>query len=267
MLDIHNNAPSSAPLPNATQTLTLESHATSYGSLALVLFAFTQVLTSIVAPLLVPQPLQQSPSPTSSLTRLYQKHTRTPWIALRTLWLLCHLLFALAMLSTIFVTTVTGATVLTAIAGTSAALAQFVPFTLISAALSRLREKRASALNAHSNLLKPYVMEPGIVMGLHNMAIAAPQLVAACVSSVIFWVSDGREGNRAGTSRALAVGGFSALVALWFTAKLREDKRELSMLGIRKRGDELGGAKDCEMAESETRPLEADEVDKLGMDL
>ena len=168
------------------------------------------------------------------------------------------------MLSTLFVTTVTGATVLTAIAGTSAALAQFVPFTLISAALSRLREKRASALNAHRNLLEPYVMEPGIVMGLHNMAIAAPQLVAACVSSVIFWMSDGRKGNGAGTARALAFGGFSALVALWFTAKLREDKRELSMLGIRKRGDELGGAKDCEMAEAETRLLEADEVDELG---
>ena len=60
-------------------------------------------------------------------------------------------------------------------------------------------------------------------MGLHNMAIAAPQLVAACVSSVIFWVSDGRREDDVGTTRALAVGGLSALVALWFTAKLRED--------------------------------------------
>ena len=123
ILDIRNNGPSPASYSNATQTLTLDSHVTSHGSLALVLFALTQVLTSIVAPLLVPHPLQQSPSPTSSLTRFYQKHTRTPWTALRTLWLLCHLLFALATLSTLFVTTVTGAAVLTAVAGISAALA------------------------------------------------------------------------------------------------------------------------------------------------
>ena len=171
------------------------------------------------------------------------------------------------MLSTLFVTTITGATVLTAVAGISAALAQFVPFTLISAALSRQREKRASALNGHKNLLEPYVMEPGIVMGLHNMAIAAPQLVAACVSSVIFWASDGRRGDGVGTARALAAGGLSALVALWFTANLREDKRELNILGMRKRGDELGSARDCEMAVAETRLLEADELGELGTDL
>ena len=266
ILDIRNNAPSPASYPYATQTLTLDPHATLHGSLALVLFAFTQVLTSIVAPLLVPHHLQQSPSPTSFLTRLYQKQTRTPWTVLRTLWLLSHLLFALAMLSTLLVTNITSATVLTAVAGISAALAQFVPFTLISAALSRQREKRASALNAHRNLLEPYVMEPGIVMGLHNMAIAAPQLVAAFMSSVIFWVSDVRRENGVGTARVLAVGGLSALVALWFTANLREDKRELKTFGMGKRGAELGSERDCEMAEAETRLLETDEVGELGID-
>ena len=111
--------------------------------------------------------------------------------------------------------------------------------------------------------------EPGIVMGLHNMAIAALQLVAACLSSFIFWMSEGRRGGPLGTAWALAVGGLSALVALWFTGKLREDDRgirgereERFELGQRGRWmEELEVMRDCEMAE--TRLLEPDGADNI----
>ena len=173
------------------------------------------------------------------------------------------------MLSTLFITTVTGAIVLAAMAGISAALAQFVPFTLISGSLSRHRAIRISALKAQGNLLEPYVTEPDIVMGLHNMAIAAPQLVATCLSSFIFWVSEGRRGGPLGMAWALAVGGLSALVALWFTGRLKEDDRVIS--GEREARFELGQRgswmeklevmRDCEMAE--TTLLEPEGPDKI----
>lgn len=166
------------------------------------------------------------------------------------------------MLSTLFITTFTGAIVLAAMAGISAALAQFVPFTLLSAVLSRHRAIRVSVLKAQGNLLEPYVTEPGIVMGIHNMAIAAPQLVAACMSSVIFWVSKGSRGGPGGTAWALAVGGLSALVALWFTGKLREGGRATgaereAKIELEQRGrwmEELEGMGDCETAEAKNTP-------------
>lgn len=66
-------------------------------------------------------------------------------------------------------------------------------------------------------------------MGLHNLTIAAPQLLAASGSSVIFWVlgvsrAARREGS--GTVWVLRAGGLTALVALYMTLKLGRDMRE-----------------------------------------
>ncbi|KAL9635103.1 MAG: hypothetical protein Q9164_003674 [Protoblastenia rupestris] len=197
-----------------------------HGSLALLVFAITQLITSIIAPFLIPKTNWDafaSPTSKSLLSRLIRKFTRTPWSTLCNLWMLSHFLFALSMFSTLFITTVSGTIVLTSIIGISAALAQFVPFTLISIVLSNNQNSNNRPDSAGGNKKHPrqYETQPGIVMGLHNMAIAAPQLIAAAGSSLIFWVMGGEAGDARSTVWVLRAGGLMMLMAMYMTTKVK----------------------------------------------
>ena len=69
--------------------------------------------------------------------------------------------------------------------------------------------------------------QAGIVLGIHNVAIAAPQVVATLVSSVIFKALQKPRGSVGDDSVAwvLRFGGVSALVAAWLTTRVREERR------------------------------------------
>ena len=95
------------------------------------------------------------------------------------------------MFSTFFIQSVKGASVLVSVVGISAALSQqIVPFTMLSDILSRSTRGAdpESAIDNSSHAEPEYETRPGIVMGLHNVAIAAPQLLASLASSIIFWI-------------------------------------------------------------------------------
>lgn len=138
------------------------------------------------------------------------------------------------MFSTLFISrSVIGATVIVGFVGISAALSQIVPFTLISLILSRHHEqaiyRTPSSDAAHEIIAEKYTpdyeIQPGIVMGIHNMSIAAPQLIAAVGSSAIFFLlgTDGRSGDESrSTAWVLRAGGLAALAAIWMTLKLRQ---------------------------------------------
>ncbi|MCJ1472856.1 hypothetical protein MMC13_001505 [Lambiella insularis] len=167
----------------------------------------------------------------SNLSRLLSA-CQIPWLTLRRAWLLSHILFACCMFSTFFITTPTAATVLVGVVGLSWALTLWAPFALISAEISK-RDTARRARNAGrgtSGELDSLANEEsedqaGVILGLHNVAIAAPQIIATLVSSAIFRLVQ-RERGVAGDDSVgwvLRFGGLAALVAAYMTSRVGEE--------------------------------------------
>ena len=135
------------------------------------------------------------------------------------------------MASTFFISTPAQATVLTGVIGLPWALTSWAPFALISAEIS----KRDSEARRSAN--KPED-QAGVILGIHNVAVAAPQIVATLVSSAIFKLAQRRRGEPYDTSVGwvLRFGGLAALVAAVFTWRIREDAEPLRGNGTKKEG-------------------------------
>lgn len=176
-------------------------------------------------------PPATSSSSHSRLSRLLSA-CQIPWLTLRRAWLLSHILFACCMLATFFITTTTAATVLVGVIGISWALTVWTPFALISAEISK-RDAARRARNAGrgtSEELDDLAKEQsedqaGVILGLHNVAIAAPQIIATLVSSAIFRLVQ-RDRGVAGDDSVgwvLRFGGVAALVAAYMTSRVGEE--------------------------------------------
>lgn len=158
-----------------------------------------------------------------------------PWLTLRRAWLLSHVSFALCMLATFFISSsVAAATTLVGVVGFSWALTLWAPFALISAEISK-RDAEARRLDrSHHGLMAGAASsssagEPedqaGIVLGLHNVAISAPQIFASLVCSVIFKAAQRPRGIPGDESTAwvLRFGGVAALIAAYMTYRVEEE--------------------------------------------
>ncbi|KAL8796456.1 MAG: hypothetical protein Q9195_001130 [Heterodermia aff. obscurata] len=164
-------------------------------------------------------PPTPSPSSHSRLTRLLSA-AQIPWLTLRRAWFLSHILFAICMFLTFFIRTTTGATVLVGIVGLSWALTLWAPFALISAEISK---RDAAARKLGGGAAKED--KAGIVLGLHNVAVSAPQILATLVSSAIFKVTQKPRGSAGDDSVGwvLRFGGLAALVAAYMTSRIGEE--------------------------------------------
>ena len=151
-----------------------------------------------------PEPVQ--PQSTGFLSKC-----QIPWLTLRRAWLFSHLLFALCMFATFFVYSVPAATVLVGLVGIPMALTNWAPFALISAEISR-RDTDAR----HRGRTDPGDQaQAGVVLGLHNVAVSAPQMFSTLVSSAIFKIAQKPRGSAGDNSVAwvLRYGGLAALAA------------------------------------------------------
>jgi len=124
-----------------------------------------------------------------------------------------------------------------AIVGTSWSLSLWAPFALISAEISKRDEARRS--KHRKRLLSGdaddfYDMEDheenraGIILGLHNVAVSAPQVIATLVSSAVFRALQKPRNVPGDTSVAwtLRLGGIAVLVAAFFTWRMKESVSE-----------------------------------------
>lgn len=75
-----------------------------------------------------------------------------------------------------------------------------------------------------SNRRTAHVVQAGIVLGIHNVAIAAPQVIAAVASSVWFEALEKPRGSAGDNSVAwvLRFGGLFAVVAMVLTVRVRK---------------------------------------------
>lgn len=173
------------------------------------------------------------------LTRLQRtaaavfKRLRIPGLTLRRAWLLSHLLFAVAMFLTFLVRSVTLATILVGIIGIPWALTMWAPFALISAEISKRDAIRRGLIRP------PHTREgellargeddnedqAGVVLGIHNVSISAPQVIATVISSIIFKIAAKPRGSPGDESVAwcLRFGGLCALGAAWLTRRVGEE--------------------------------------------
>ncbi|KAL2255468.1 hypothetical protein VTK26DRAFT_3289 [Humicola hyalothermophila] len=191
-----------------------------------------------------------------------------PGFTLRRAWMLSQILFFVCMLCTVFVRSVAAATTLMGLVGITWALTLWAPWAIISAEISRrdeLRRRRCYAAAAtgrqrsvagvasldgygsdesderrldddddddddDDNNSGPHGDDQaGVILGIHNMAIAAPQIIATVVSSIIFRLFQKPRGVPGDHSIAivLALGGVTVLVSALFIHRIRDEPAPL----------------------------------------
>lgn len=197
-----------------------------------------------------------------------------PGLTLRRAWMYSQLLFMVSMLFTVIVRTVAAATFLVGLVGITWALTLWAPFAIISAEISRrdaLMRKRKQAgpslasPTARAGTSRSAVIprldgyssdqdhrldgsedeadQAGVILGIHNMAIAAPQIIATVGSSLIFKIFQKPRGTPGDHSIAIvmAIGGFAVGASAWFIHLIEDDPEVLPVSTDVEFGEEAEG--------------------------
>jgi solute carrier family 45, member 1/2/4 len=229
----------------------LYEEATRVGTFALLVFAITSLATNLFLPFFI--------APTFDTVQVYETGDATaalkdyesakkswldyliiPGFTLRRAWMMSQVLFTVSMFCTVFVRTVEAATALIGLVGITWALTLWAPWAIISAEIAR----RDASLRAHRQAHRSFSRDDssdqdraeqeadaeeadqaGVILGIHNMAIAAPQIIATLASSVIFRIFQKPRGTPGDHSIAivLALGGIAVFVSAFFIARINDD--------------------------------------------
>lgn len=239
----------------------LYEQATQVGTFALLIFSITGLATNVFLPFFVAptydgQEAAIEGTGEPSNTKNYDDEQKSwldylviPGFTLRRAWMFSQILFFACMTCTVFVRTVAAATALIGLVGITWALTLWAPWAIISAEISRREEARRaqrqrnlSPDRAHIASLDGYSSDEnrdqdlnsddeddadqaGVILGIHNMAIAAPQIIATVVSSIIFRFFQKPRGTPGDHSIAvvLALGGISVLISAFFIHRIKDD--------------------------------------------
>ena len=141
------------------------------------------------------------------------------------------------MFLTLFVRTTTGATVLLAFIGVPWAVNHWAPYAIIAAEVGKREAIRNGLIKPASSDRDAQLLadgedpaegadQAGIVLGIHNIFIAAPQIIATLVASLIFKLLQkprGQPGDDS-TGWVLRFGGLAAIGAAILTARIKEER-------------------------------------------
>ena len=229
---------------------------TRRGTLALLVFSIVTFSASVILPFLT-QPTFEPPKSSDSFrsgdtasrkpgstlwSRLQHPattllhHLRIPGLTLRRAWFLSHLLFALCMFLTFIVRSVILATVLVALIGIPWAVTMWVPFALIADDISKRDAIRRGLIRARTREAELLARgeaadedQAGVVLGIHNVSISAPQVLSTVISSLIFRIAAKPRGMPGDESVAwcLRFGGVCAIVAAWLTTRVEEESADV----------------------------------------
>jgi solute carrier family 45, member 1/2/4 len=224
----------------------LYEKATRVGTFALLIWAITSLASNLLLPFFVAPTYDipvssgmsiRSAASNKSYTTRFDRFLNAliiPWFTLRRAWTISLFLFALAMFSTLVIRTPTLATVAVAVVGIPWAMTLWAPFAIISAEISKRDALRRQQQSARE------VIDPGddngdqagVILGIHNVSIAAPQVIATVISSVIFKFLQKPRGTPGDRSMpvVMAVGGLFALMGALMASRLAEEKDELPQL-------------------------------------
>lgn len=249
--------------PGRRDELWLEG--TRVATFALMIFACVTLFFSIVLPLVIQQTprlaLNRASTPMMSGSRghdttsnhhfpigskrpmwvratAWVKHRipsiHIPGLTLRRLFAISHVLFALIIWTASLAKTTRLASIMIACVGLPWAVTYWAPFALIAAEISKRDAARRQAnhvprsptsISESHNDDAESGDQAGIVLGIHNVCIAAPQVIATLVSSVIYKLLQKPPGTPGDTSTAwvLRFGGLAALAAAILAVRIEED--------------------------------------------
>lgn len=243
-------------LPPLTQEelQSLQEAATRRGAMALLMHSITSFGLDLLLPLLVKPFIKESLATheasvlTSSRVEQYISKFRDkyfPWFTVKNSWILSHVLFIVCMFATFFIRSSTSAIVLFAFLGLTWGNALWAPFVLISEEVSRIKEVKSRIhkqynedSTGHDGTLtvnpvvaerfQNYEHEAGIILGIHNFFVAAPQVISSLFSSFLFHLlsKDTQDGAVYDSSLGwvFRFGGVATFGALWFSLKLKTDR-------------------------------------------
>lgn len=228
-------------------------------------------LPFFVAPTYDTAPVGEAPGegPVTSLRTYGEKKSWSdrliiPGLTLRRAWMFSQLLFMGSMLCTVIVRTVPAATVLVGLVGITWAMTLWAPFAIISAEISRrdavMRQKKRAYHPVPTTTEGPHPSsaatpgfdgytsdqdhkldgsedetdQAGVILGIHNMAIAAPQIIATVGSSLIFKIFQKPRGTPGDHSIAIvmAIGGVTVGASAWFIHLIKDEPEENSADGL-----------------------------------
>ncbi|KAF6807297.1 sucrose transporter [Colletotrichum sojae] len=239
----------------------LYEQATRVGTFALLINSIVSLATNVFLPFFiaptydshpvlcdVPGETDAAPKDLDEDKQAWLDRLQIPGFTLKRAWFGSLILFAGAMFCTVIVRTVEAATALIGLVGITWAMTLWAPWAIISAEISRrdamLRaakqrhlspSRRADgpaspSLNSIADSNRSILSEgeetdqAGVILGIHNMAIAAPQIIATVGSSFIFRIWQKPRGTPGDHSMAivLALGGIAVLVSSFFVASIKE---------------------------------------------
>ncbi|PFH58260.1 hypothetical protein XA68_13929 [Ophiocordyceps unilateralis] len=241
----------------------LYQQATRIGTLALLINAIVSLSTNVFLPFFITPSLDTtrrlpfttgggvSKSDEDDRSSSLARWLRIPGLTVKRAWIGSLVLFAVVMFCCPLVNSVEAATGLIGVAGITWAMALWAPWAIIGAEISR-RDALARARKpgddgrggpGHGTSTTPGEGaattedevedeeaddQAGVVLGIHNMAIAVPQIVATVGSSIIFKIWQKPRGIAGDHSIAvvMALGGVCVLLSVFFAAGI-DDESEL----------------------------------------
>jgi len=207
----------------------LYERATRVGTLALLIYAITSLTTNVFLPFFIAPSYDLDDADSdyevqekSGLSKFLEKLI-IPGLTLRRAWMIAHIIFSICMFLTLFVRSIAPAIALIGVVGVAWALTLWAPFAIISAEIS----KRDAVRRMHLANNEPVEEEDqaGVILGIHNMSIAAPQILATVGSSIIFKLYQKPRGTPGDRSIAivLAAGGLFTLIAAFLTSRIEDE--------------------------------------------
>ena len=247
----------------------LYEDATREGTFALLIFAITGLATNVLLPFFISPTYEitGTDAPGDAAGKDYDEDKKSwldylviPGFTLRRAWMYSQILFFGSMLCTVLVRTVAAATVLIGLVGITWALTLWAPWAIMSAEISSRDEARRARYARRNNFLtsgrglssldgdddaeyeeEEAADQAGVLLGIHNMSIAAPQIIATVASSIIFRFFQKPRGVPGDHSIAivLALGGFTVLLSAWFIHRIRDEPAEepVDVLSVAEDGD------------------------------
>ncbi|KKA29725.1 hypothetical protein TD95_003812 [Thielaviopsis punctulata] len=235
----------------------LYEEATRVGTLALFINSVVTLATNVLLPFFISPTYDKVPvgGASQSKTASFLESLHIPGLTLKRAWFLSLLFFAATLIGTMFVRSVQVATILVSSIGFTWALTLWAPWAIISAeisrrdALIRIRKARQqelamqwfpfrtpSGLGSFDDMHNPELGmdeaaehdDAGVILGIHNMSIAAPQIVANIGSSIIFYYWQKPRGTPGDHSMSyvFALGGVFVLIASAFVARINDGALE-----------------------------------------
>ena len=140
------------------------------------------------------------------------------------------------MFLTFVVRSVVLATVLVALIGIPWAVTMWAPYALIAADISKREAIRRGLIRARTRDAELLARgeeadedQAGVVLGIHNVSISAPQVLSTLVTSLIFRIAAKPRGTPGDESVAwcLRFGGVCAVVAAWLTTRVGEENGDV----------------------------------------